>query len=215
MYIYAIGFLAQLFFSARILIQWIMSEKAKKNVSPAIFWILSVAGAYLLFIYGWLRNDFAIILGQLISYYIYLWNLNIKGYWKKVIAPFRWFLLLTPLVIVILVGRDVSVFVSNFFHNSEIPVYILLYGSAGQIIFTLRFVYQWIYSKKRNESLLPIGFWIISLVGSAIIVSYAAYRLDPVLLLGQSIGIISYTRNLMIGCKHRKKDETPVIKVCD
>ena len=77
--ILSIGFLAQAFFSARTLVQWILSEKAKKVLSPTIFWVLSLLGAYLLCIYGWLRNDFAIILGQFISYYIYLANLKLKG----------------------------------------------------------------------------------------------------------------------------------------
>ena len=76
--IYVIGFLAQVFFSARILLQWILSERAKKVISPAIFWQLSIVGSYLLFVYGWLRDDFAIILGQIISYYIYIWNLGQK-----------------------------------------------------------------------------------------------------------------------------------------
>ena len=71
----AIGFLAQTFFSARILVQWILSERARHVLSPTIFWVLSLMGAYLLCIYGWLRNDFAIILGQFISYYIYLLSL--------------------------------------------------------------------------------------------------------------------------------------------
>ena len=57
--IFVIGFLAQICFSARIILQWILSEKAKKVVSPSIFWKLSLIGAYLLFIYGWLRNDFS------------------------------------------------------------------------------------------------------------------------------------------------------------
>ena len=65
--IYVIGFLAQVFFSARILLQWILSERAKKVISPAIFWQLSIVGSYLLFVYGWLRDDFAIILGQIIT----------------------------------------------------------------------------------------------------------------------------------------------------
>jgi lipid-A-disaccharide synthase-like uncharacterized protein len=67
-WIFAIGLLAQLFFSACILSQWIASEKAGKVLSPPAFWILSIAGSYLLFIYGVLRNDFAIILGQFISF---------------------------------------------------------------------------------------------------------------------------------------------------
>ncbi len=65
--IYLIGFLAQAFFSARILFQWILTERAHKVVSPTIYWVLSMAGAYLLFLYGWMRNDFSIILGQLIA----------------------------------------------------------------------------------------------------------------------------------------------------
>ena len=69
-WVYAIGFLAQGFFSARMLLQWGMSEKAHRVVSPNIYWICSLVGSILLFAYGWLRNDFAIILGQMISYYI-------------------------------------------------------------------------------------------------------------------------------------------------
>lgn len=83
MWIYAIGFLAQAFFSARIIIQWVLSERAKRVVSPAAYWVCSLAGSYLLFVYGWLRDDFAIILGQMVSYYIYLWNLNAKGIWGR------------------------------------------------------------------------------------------------------------------------------------
>ena len=59
--IYALGFLAQICFSARLLIQWIISEKEKQVVSPTLFWLLSLLGSYLLFFYGWLRNDFAIL----------------------------------------------------------------------------------------------------------------------------------------------------------
>ena len=79
--VYGIGFLAQGFFSARILVQWILSERARKVLSPSVFWILSIAGSYLLCLYGVLRHDFAIVLGQFISYYIYLWNLKAKGIW--------------------------------------------------------------------------------------------------------------------------------------
>ena len=187
--IYVIGFLAQVFFSARILLQWILSERAKKVISPAIFWQLSIVGSYLLFVYGWLRDDFAIILGQIISYYIYIWNLDKKHQWKKLPFVIRTLLLLTPVAAILYMLKDASAFVDQFFRNEKIPLWLLIYGSMGQIIFTLRFVYQWIYSKRKDESLLPIGFWVISLFGSLIIVSYAIYRRDPVLILGQSTEI--------------------------
>ena len=196
--IYVIGFLAQVFFSARILLQWILSERAKKVISPAIFWQLSIVGAYLLFVYGWLRDDFALILGQIISYYIYIWNLDKKHQWKKLPVIIRTLLLLTPVVAILYMLKDAGIFVDQFFRNEKIPLWLLVYGSMGQIIFTLRFVYQWIYSKRKDESLLPIGFWVISLFGSLIIVSYAIYRSDPVLILGQSTGLIAYSRNIYL-----------------
>ena len=196
--IYVIGFLAQVFFSARILLQWILSERAKKVISPAIFWQLSIVGSYLLFVYGWLRDDFAIILGQIISYYIYIWNLDKKHQWKKLPFIIRTLLLLTPVAAILYMLKDASAFVDQFFRNEKIPLWLLIYGSMGQIIFTLRFVYQWIYSKRKDESLLPIGFWVISLFGSLIIVSYAIYRRDPVLILGQSTWLIAYSRNIYL-----------------
>ena len=201
--IYVIGFLAQAFFSARILLQWILSERAKKVISPTIFWQLSILGSYLLFIYGWMRHDFAIILGQLISYYLYLWNLDQNRHWRQLPLILRVVFLLTPVVAIAYVLKDIPAFVDKFFRNDSIPLWLLVYGSLGQIVFTLRFIYQWIYSKRKDESLLPVGFWIISLVGSLIIVSYAIYRLDPVLILGQSTGILAYSRNIYL-CRKAK-----------
>ncbi len=206
--VYIIGFLAQIFFSARILIQWILSERAKEIVSPAIFWILSIAGSYLLFIYGWCRDDFSIILGQVFSYYIYIWNLNAKGIWKKIHLIFRLILVLTPIVACPFLLHDPAAFFDQFFRNEDVPLWLLIFGSAGQIIFTLRFVYQWFYSYRRHVSTLPVGFWIISLTGSAIIVSYGIFRLDPVLILGQSVGFIAYTRNIILGLRNNKEKQS-------
>ncbi len=204
MWIFAIGFLAQGFFSARILFQWALSEKAKKVVTPSIYWILSIAGSYLLFIYGWLRNDFAIIFGQLISYYIYLWNLDVEGKWKKIPFIFRLILMITPVVALSMLINDAQTFLNSFLRNEKVPLWLVIYGSMGQAIFTLRFIYQWIYSSRRKQSILPRGFWILSLIGSGTIISYAVIRLDPVLMLGQSVGFIAYIRNLMLLRNERK-----------
>lgn len=202
--IYVIGFLAQICFSGRLLFQWIMSEKAKQVVSPPIFWLLSLLGSYLLFFYGWLRDDFAIILGQFISYYIYIWNLDIKNNWKKIPRPIRYILIATPFLAISYMFSESRAFISQFFRNEDVPLWLLIYGSLGQIIFTLRFIYQWVYSRKRHESILPLGFWLISLLGSAIIVSYAIVRHDPVLILGQSTGLVVYIRNIWILKKQRR-----------
>src|SRR5690554_5601838 len=198
-WVYAIGFLAQAFFSARLLYQWFVTEKAKKVLSSLAFWILSIIGSFLLFIYGVLRSDFAIILGQLITYYIYLWNLNMQGLWEKVNPVLRMMVLVIPIVAIAFLLNDIKTFTATFIHNENIPLWLLIFGAAGQVLFTFRFIYQWIYSAYHHQSLLPIGFWIISLVGSASIIAYALFRLDPVLILGQSFGFVVYIRNLMIG----------------
>ncbi len=202
---FAIGLLAQIFFSARILIQWIMSEKAHRSLSPSLFWVFSLAGAFTMCIYGWLRNDFSIVLGQFIAYYIYIWNLNMKGVWTKIPKVLRGLLVLIPAIAAILLLKDVNSFVNRFLRSDGVPMWLIIYGSAGQILFVCRFIYQWLYSRKRGESLLPAGFWLISLTGSLCIVSYGIIRVDPILILGQSFGLISYIRNLIIIARENKK----------
>jgi lipid-A-disaccharide synthase-like uncharacterized protein len=202
MLIYAIGLVAQIFFGARSLLQWIMSERARKSLSPSIFWILSIVASWLFFIYGWMREDFAIILGQTISYYIYIWNLDAKGIWRKIPIEFRVLLAGTPPAVIILASGGVASFVATFLQNDSIPLWLIVFGSLGQIIFTMRFVYQLFYSYKRGESLLPLGFWIISVTGSAVIIAYGIIRRDPILLLGQIPGIIMYARNIVLHKRH-------------
>ena len=204
--VFALGFLAQIFFSLRTLLQWWKSEKARKVESPAGYWILSVLGAYIMFIYGVMRDDFSIILGQLISYYVYLWTLGAKGIWKRIAPLLRIVLMLTPVAAVLMLLRNAAEYLQSFFFNDDIPFWLVIFGSAGQIIFTLRFVYQYFYSQRKHQSALPAGFWVISLIGSGVIIAYGLFRRDPVLILGQSFGFVAYIRNLMIGFKERKNE---------
>jgi lipid-A-disaccharide synthase-like uncharacterized protein len=206
LFVYVIGFLAQALFSGRILYQWIVSEKAKKVMAPPFFWLMSILGSYLLFIYGLLRDDFSIILGQLVSYYIYLWNLNIHGIWSKLYKVLKLILIVTPVIALGLMLNNLPVYISNFFKNDDIPIWLVVFGSLGQLIFALRFVYQWFYSSRKHESLLPNGFWIISLAGSFIIIIYAIIRLDAVLIIGQAFGFISYCRNIILGHNYKKNE---------
>lgn len=198
MIIYILGFISQLLFFSRTLLQWVLSERAGKVLSPTIYWVLSIIASYLFCVYGWFRDDFSILLGQIISYYIYIWNLKQNGAWHKIPRFVKAILVMTPLAAIGFVLRNGDYFVENFFSHPKIPIWLLVFGSLGQVIFTFRFVYQWVYSMRKKESLLPLGFWVISLVGSGIIVIYGFIRLDPILILGQSVGFIAYTRNIML-----------------
>jgi len=76
--------------------------------------------------------------------------------------------------------------------------WLYLFGIAGQLLFALRFIVQWVASERKGESIIPIYFWYLSLIGSLILLAYAIFRRDPVFILGQSTGFFVYTRNLML-----------------
>lgn len=196
--IYSVGFLAQLLFSGRSVFQWILSEKSKKVLTPSLFWKMSLVASFLMFLYGYLRSDFAIMLGQTLTYFIYIRNLQLQGEWHKLNKYLRFSLLIFPILIVIL-GYNNNIYdVERLFKNEAIPFWLLVLGIVSQIVFTLRFIYQWIYSEKQKESLLPLGFWILSLAGSFLILLYAIFRRDPVLFAGHLFGLLMYARNMVI-----------------
>ena len=203
--IYAIGFLAQLLFSGRMLLQWVLSEKNKKVLTPRLFWQLSLLASFLLFVYGWLRDDFAIMLGQTLTYFIYIRNIQLQGEWKKLPRAFRAFLWVFPFLVVVYGYNNNSYDLNDFFKNENIPVWLIILGSVAQVIFTFRFVYQWLYSEKRKKSSLPMGFWLLSLIGASMILTYAIIRRDPVLFAGHALGIMIYTRNLFLLKKNHEK----------
>jgi len=200
--IYSIGFAAQILFSGRLFIQWFISEKNKKVLTPSVFWKLSLIASFLLFVYGYLRDDFSIMLGQAITYFIYIRNLQLQGEWNKLHKFFRIFLYFFPVLIIIYSYNNNTYDIQKLLFNEAIPFWLLILGSTAQIIFNLRFVYQWIYSERMKESVLPLGFWFLSLIGSMMILVYAIIRKDPVLFVGHIMGTLIYTRNIILSRKY-------------
>ncbi len=199
-----IGFLAQALFSSRIFLQWIISERHKKILTPKLFWEISLFASFLLFIYGYLRDDFAIMLGQVITYYIYIRNMQLEHEWQKMPKLLQIFLYFFPALILAYGFNNNVIDKASLFYNERIPFALMFLGVVSQVLFTLRFVYQWLYSEKVKKSVLPLGFWLLSLLGSLLIFIYAILRLDPVLLAGHFSGIIIYSRNIYIMKKYGK-----------
>ena len=204
--VFLIGIAAQILFSGRLLVQWIASERAKKVLSPTLFWQMSMAASFMLCVYGWLRNDFAIIAGQLISYYIYIWNLRAKKAWDTMPAVLRAVVSYLPVAAMCWFAIDWRETAEHLFQQENIPGWLIVFGTVGQFTFTLRFIYQWRYSARAGESLLPTTFWLISLLGSGMIIAYAIIRRDPVLILGQSTGFVVYLRNIMISRRAARRE---------
>jgi lipid-A-disaccharide synthase-like uncharacterized protein len=90
---------------------------------------------------------------------------------------------------------------------AEIPNFWLIVGFAGQAAFSARFLVQWIVSearRARRESVVPIQFWYLSLLGGTILLVYAIHRRDPVFILGQGVGLMVYVRNLVLIWRRRR-----------
>lgn len=83
------------------------------------------------------------------------------------------------------------------------PFYLVL-GFVGQAVFSGRFLVQWIASERAGRSVVPVTFWILSVVGSMILLIYAIHRRDPVFIVGQSAGFLIYFRNLWLIQRERR-----------
>ena len=98
--------------------------------------------------------------------------------------------------------------VGGYLHDvfvTRLDAWVLL-GFVAQGFFTLRFVVQWIASERVRRSVVPVMFWYFSIAGGLILLCYAIYRRDPVFMLGQSMGIVIYARNLWLIHAERKRN---------
>lgn len=75
---------------------------------------------------------------------------------------------------------------------------ILVLGFMGQLLFSARFLVQWLASERAGRSVVPSAFWWLSILGGATLFVYALIRRDPVFIVGQGAGLAIYLRNIML-----------------
>ncbi len=87
-------------------------------------------------------------------------------------------------------------------------------GFLGQIMFSMRFLIQWLVSEWRRRSIVPVAFWYFSLAGGVTLLAYAIYREDPVFIVGQAGGLVIYARNLYLIHRNRQDEagEAPIAR---
>ena len=95
--------------------------------------------------------------------------------------------------------------ISYFQNLNNYEIFFLIIGFIGQGLFASRFIIQWIYSEKKGESSIPIIFWYLSIFGGIGLLTYAIFRKDPVIIIGQLFGILIYLRNLILIYKNKDK----------
>lgn len=102
---------------------------------------------------------------------------------------------------------DLISYIDGYLHSVFVNKFDLVaaVGFIGQILFSARFITQWIASEKAGKSVVPLSFWLFSLGGGLVLLVYALYRQDPVFILGQSLGTFIYIRNLVLIARERQK----------
>ena len=99
-------------------------------------------------------------------------------------------------------SREVGDYLYNvFIMKMSWPVLI---GYAGQALFTMRFLVQWIATERARKSVIPVAFWFFSIGGGLLLFGYALFIRDPVFILGQGFGVFVYLRNLQFVVRERK-----------
>ncbi|MBV9634393.1 MAG: lipid-A-disaccharide synthase N-terminal domain-containing protein [Methylobacteriaceae bacterium] len=79
-------------------------------------------------------------------------------------------------------------------------------GVLAQLLFTARFVVQWVASERAGRSVVPLAFWLFSIGGGILLLVYALFRRDPVFILGQAFGVWVYARNLDFVLRERRAE---------
>ena len=78
------------------------------------------------------------------------------------------------------------------------------FGVLAQFVFGARFIVQWVASEKAERSVIPVGFWFLSIGGGLMTLVYGLARRDLVIILGQAFSIFIYARNLMLIARERR-----------
>lgn len=190
-----IGFAGQGLFTARMLVQWYASEKAKASVVPKSFWWLSVFGTLLLLVYAWFTRDLIFLIGPTLNLFLYVRNLMIAGRGRKLGN------VLIPLAAVMVLSGGVAAYLTaeekDIIALDASPLWLAV-GFTGTALWTLRFPVQWIISERLGRSVLPPVFWWMSLIGAGLLTAYAAYKPDAVFVLAYVLNPIPAVRNLML-----------------
>lgn len=79
----------------------------------------------------------------------------------------------------------------------------LAFGIAAQLLFTARFLVQWIASERAGRSVMPMSFWIFSITGGLMTLLYGLVKREPVIIMGQAMAVGIYLRNVVFVLRER------------
>jgi lipid-A-disaccharide synthase-like uncharacterized protein len=192
-----LGLVGQALFAGRMLLQWIASERAGESVVPRWFWHLSLLASACVGTYAALAGNLVFLLTVLPGAFIYARMLALERrsgvVWLAVLAaPIAglalWAALRKPL------GG---------------PPLVAAAGFAGWLVWMARFPIQWWISERRGVATLDAVFWAFSLVGGTLLLGYALWHRDWVMVLAFGPGPLFYVRNLVLLRRARQRTGAP------
>ena len=94
---------------------------------------------------------------------------------------------------------------SNYFYDVFVAKFDfwLAFGLIAQLLFTARFLVQWISSERAGQSVVPMAFWFFSMAGGLMTLIYGIAKREPVIIVGQMAATVVYVRNIMLIVKNR------------
>jgi lipid-A-disaccharide synthase-like uncharacterized protein len=81
----------------------------------------------------------------------------------------------------------------------------LAFGIVAQLLFTARFLVQWLTSERVGQSVMPLSFWYFSMAGGAMTLVYGIVKREPIIIMGQALAVVIYVRNLMLIFRNRAR----------
>ena len=85
---------------------------------------------------------------------------------------------------------------------------MIVVGFGGQFLFAMRFIIQWLTSEGAKRSVIPVVFWYFSIGGGSVLLLYAIWRQDPVIIAGQGLVLFIYARNLIFINREKKDNQS-------
>jgi lipid-A-disaccharide synthase len=218
--LYPLGFLAQICFGMRFFVQWYESERAKKQITPPVFWKLSIAGNSILFIHSLIQSYYPLCLLLSVNMVLFWRNLQLQKpiqnecSLKRIVCYLFAAASASTLLFAIQNKLPSSSWLSApWSSNSQVPVEVSslvhLLGIIGILFYSLRFWLQWWHAEKHKKSEFPKIFWHLSLVGATVSIFYFSFMRDWVNLSGAICSLIPYSRNLLLLKREKKPEQEP------
>jgi lipid-A-disaccharide synthase-like uncharacterized protein len=187
-----VGWLGNACFFSRFLVQWLLSERARKSVAPPVFWWISLAGSTLLGVYSARESEYVLLAGFAVNGAIYARNLCIGKSRRRLSS-----------VAVLATAGAAAVFLLLAARKEAgpadpLPAAWQVCGVVGQAIWSSRFVVQWQAAERSGRSQFPRAFWYLSLLGNALLLSYALRLGDAVFIAGLAPGPVVQLRNIAL-----------------